>query len=977
VAEGASDPPPAGTSPPSGSRFRRFLRGTVPVGLSALMLAGLTVAVVRVTAQPGKPRDLLDLLSPTAPGTTWVYETTNFGKPAGQHVVQVVGTGLLNGTGPALIASSHYDDFVGNGPLDSLVYSGRRGDRLLAFGSRRLGSFDKRDPPTPTLVAPLRTGQRWTWKGTSGTLSERITATVVGFETVRVAGRSLTGCLHVSSEIVDEGTPPETSEEWDCPGYGKVRSRQEAPAEGSFPGALLEEELVEFHGPGRDLMPPDGTASAAAGDQPPGGGPGVDPGRSGYVAGAKLDPGRLAWSDGRLGHLHFPPVGADGVSVTAEEDGTTSALDTRTGEVLWSVRVPGPVTVSPVVAGSTVLVAAADKSFAALDVQTGLARWIVAFEDLAAAPPLPAGDRVVLATEDRAVHALRLADGAELWSRRTGDLVRTPPALAGGTVILGDQGGSVLALSLRDGSTTWQASLDGALTAGPTISGELAVVADAAETVTGLDAASGAVRWRTYPDSSVVVTPAVAPGHVVFVAADTERLVSVAPADGQVQWRARLNAAVEVPPLILGDEILVLTAGGLLRSFSVGRGEERPPIQVHGPTTTSGFAADIPMNWMDGALVVAVDADSPWPVYGYIQAFPAPTGAEQPGPASLRLQGEVQVLPGIATLTAQPAVVDDGLVVAVKDNERSLQAVYRVGRTQAAELLQSDQLIPFTVLDGDRILTQQGEDLVSVPVAGGPPAWRFHIGSPTVGSVPVVVDGVVVVPVMGEGLSGLDAGSGRALWSVASPGLGASGPLVLPGGDVVYGVGRLVRLDPHTGAERWSLPGVSTFAPLAYGDGAIVLLGFLQDQAFLLSVEAESGAFRWVSQDLRVGVSGGPATAPGLAVVVDSTGSVAAFDARTGARTWSVRLRTAPVGAPVVVDGRVAILESGRTEDLQADDYRLTILDAATGRFLASYRPGGTGFALVGSFAAPGGRFLLPAPGLGRGTLQVMEATGP
>jgi len=80
-----------------------------------------------------------------------------------------------------------------------------------------------------------------------------------------------------------------------------------------------------------------------------------------------------------------------------------------------------------------------------------------------------------------------------------------------------------------------------------------------------------------------------------------------------------------------------------------------------------------------------------------------------------------------------------------------------------------------------------------------------------------------------------------------------------------------------------------------------------------------------------------PGAGGGVVAGVDSGNVLRAFDSGTGKPLWSLQLRVTPGSPPVIWDGRVYIEEPGLTEDLAQHDHRVTVLDARTGAFEASW----------------------------------------
>ncbi|HEV3495922.1 MAG TPA: PQQ-binding-like beta-propeller repeat protein, partial [Actinomycetes bacterium] len=263
--------------------------------------------------------------------------------------------------------------------------------------------------------------------------------------------------------------------------------------------------------------------------------------------------------------------------------------------------------------------------------------------------------------------------------------------------------------------------------------------------------------------------------------------------------------------------------------------------------------------------------------------------------------------------------------------------------------------------------------LVAVPVGGGEPRWRLPAGAGRPGVEPVVAGDTVVVPLSGAGLVAASLATGTPKWVYPSAGEGAGSPLVLPGGDVLYGVGGLVRLDGQTGQPRWTVPGVTVYGPMALGPsgpgsgvagpsgpgsgmagpGVVVLAAVTDQGANLLAVDLATGQERW-RQPFRPSLLVGPAAGNGIVVAVDATGQVVGLDAATGRSLWVTTMRSAPGGTPVVMGDRVVLSEAGREEDLTSREARISVHDLRTGRYLGSLEP--PGFGLVkGTFGLSGG----------------------
>ncbi|MDQ3897726.1 MAG: PQQ-like beta-propeller repeat protein, partial [Actinomycetota bacterium] len=286
-------------------------------------------------------------------------------------------------------------------------------------------------------------------------------------------------------------------------------------------------------------------------------------------------------------------------------------------------------------------------------------------------------------------------------------------------------------------------------------------------------------------------------------------------------------------------------------------------------------------------------------------------------------------------------------------------------------LVTSDATVAYAVPAGDAVLTSQGDQLVAVPLAGGEPRWKLPVGKPQPGSEPVVSGDMVVAPATGAGLVAASLATGTPRWVYRATGEGTGSPVVLPDGDIVYGVGGLVRLDGGTGRPRWSFPGVTTYGPMAVGTGVVVLTAVTDRGSDLLAVDLVTGQERW-RRPLVPSLLVGPAARGDTVVAVGATGQVVALDAATGHQLWTSTLRTAPGGTPVILGDRVVLSEAGRDEDVRSRDTRLIVHDLRTGRYLGSQEL--PGFALTrGTFGASGDAIVTATVSSGGAAVMVLR----
>ncbi len=926
----------------------------VAAWLPAVLVVPAVMAGAVYVSRPVEKSQELRELAPIEVGTTWVYEVYDHGKPSGTRTRQVtgqagVGVDLLDAV---TILSSYTDSPSSGGPYSDLLYLGLEGDSLdqhaVFVGNEHLAI----DPPAPAYQLPLEEGNTWSYKGKVGEARLQYEVELQTIEDVEVGGRTFEGCAHFVTVFrwkfagQKELGPPETQEEWTCPGFGPVRSTQSDPAN----DVDTSEELVEFHGKAGNWYAE--APAEATGESHPGDTLGFDPGRANFLEG-RLDPA-LAWSDARSARFDFPPVANDEVMVLVERDGEVSAMDVSTGEMRWRVRLTGPVVAAPTIAGDRVLVADSAKQLWALSLTDGTARWVRAFDDMVTGSPSVVDTTAVVPTDDRRVTALDVTDGSTIWQAERSTSVRTAPVVVGDEVVVADRGGEVTSYAVADGAEQWSRALEGGLVAGPTVADGRVLVGDDGGILYALGADDGALVWeeRTifYPSEQF----AAGNGTLVSVG-DGERVEAYDLDTGAELWSDGVDNTYAAP-VIVGDQVVTVDDRGDVTVRGLRTGSTEGSWRLPLPNRDAETDIEVDPALVAGALVL-VSAVSAEGHSNTLFAYPVGDEGVRPG---VTFDTEVRMTPGSANGVS--ALAGDVLFTPGFD-----QALHRsTGVRQTEKVFTTDGFLPGVVPAGpDLVVSQKNDQILALPVDGGEPRWSYDTTDAYPGLIPAVSGDTVFVPQYGTGLAAVSLADGREKWSTAVDlPIGTTPPLPLPDGDVVYGGGALARFDGETGQQRWSVMDGVLFNNAAYDDG-LVFADVVRNltPSGLTAIDAETGETVWFHENVNTQLVVGPEAADGVVVYADSQGLVTAFDAATGAELWRLQLSTGIAGHPVIIDGRVYLSETGREEDIFQREYRVSAHDLQTGQFLGSFQPPGQAFSIQPTIGGNDGAILAPASG--------------
>lgn len=274
---------------------------------------------------------------------------------------------------------------------------------------------------------------------------------------------------------------------------------------------------------------------------------------------------------------------------------------------------------------------------------------------------------------------------------------------------------------------------------------------------------------------------------------------------------------------------------------------------------------------------------------------------------------------GAVPVTLVPAVMADQVVVA---NDRGeLQGVdLNAGRALWRVSL-NERISAGVGSDGQRhAVVTTGNELVVVQDAKV--LWRYRLPAQAF-TAPLVAGQRVFVLLADRSVLGFDGATGRLLWTQQRPGdplvLKQAGVLTPVGDTLVAGLsGRLVGLNPTTGALRWDAPIatprgtndlerlVDVVGPLSRQGDELCARAY---QAQVGCVSALRGQVRWTrTANSDHGVHGNDQ----LVVGAEANGVVVAWQRSSGERLWQAdRLRYRRLSAPLVTPKGIVLTDSG------------------------------------------------------------------
>ncbi|OEJ36528.1 PQQ-binding-like beta-propeller repeat protein [Streptomyces agglomeratus] len=224
--------------------------------------------------------------------------------------------------------------------------------------------------------------------------------------------------------------------------------------------------------------------------------------------------------------------------------------------------------------------------------------------------------------------------------------------------------------------------------------------------------------------------------------------------------------------------------------------------------------------------------------------------------------------------------------------------------------------------DGSKEKTSQsattGVEWGDKPVAGGPvPHWSSALSYP-LDNQPVL-DGAVVITTAWHGaVYGVDARTGRLLWTVPITDTVSDQPVATGGLTHINGVDGLQTIDTRSGKVRWQKFGYSDVLAAAHGS----LLMATEDE--VASLRPSDGKVLW-SVELDAPVVGRAALVRDTVYVSARKGLIYALNAKTGAVRWRKDVSNEDASRSPVVAGSAVIVDAGT---------QIVALDARSGKEL-------------------------------------------
>jgi outer membrane protein assembly factor BamB len=253
--------------------------------------------------------------------------------------------------------------------------------------------------------------------------------------------------------------------------------------------------------------------------------------------------------------------------------------------------------------------------------------------------------------------------------------------------------------------------------------------------------------------------------------------------------------------------------------------------------------------------------------------------------------------------------------------------IWKYTRDQPPECMCSYQ----STLAGGLLFAQtDGHSLYAFEPSGAAPSrrvWSFD-GDGALLTKPVFADGVVVIGSSDRQVYGLDAKTGKTLWT-ATTGYAFTADPVIAGNVVVIGDqgGNIDGFDLKTGKQLWNFGASGAIDDAAVVDGKTAYLVSEDHNVYALDTSSGQTVWQYTMDDYA---EQPPLLLGHLVVVANRAGQLIGLDAAKGSLVWQTDLDGTPFSPPVAwEDGKAAVLKIG--------DHEIAAFDTATGKALWEY----------------------------------------
>jgi outer membrane protein assembly factor BamB len=206
------------------------------------------------------------------------------------------------------------------------------------------------------------------------------------------------------------------------------------------------------------------------------------------------------------------------------------------------------------------------------------------------------------------------------------------------------------------------------------------------------------------------------------------------------------------------------------------------------------------------------------------------------------------------------------------------------------------------------------------------PVWEFACED-SIGSSPIVSDGVLYVGSFDHNLYAVDAKEGKFIWKFPTEGAIASSPwvwenMVLVGSEdrVMYAIFK------ENGNIAWSYLTGGQIRSSPRGSHGYVFFGSADH--YLYNLHAGSGRFMWKFETIDV-INSSPSVSDDLAYIGSDDGNVYAVDMQSGKQKWKFSTNRPVISSPLLYEGLVYV---------GSMDWNLYAIDAKSGWAVWNYR---------------------------------------